>query len=148
MEYTDVIWLPWQQKIFDLLAAPVDPRKIHWVVDVVGNHGKSYLAKYIALTRTVIIAEGKKTDVFNQILSKVERDPSPFDAVILDIPRDGKDYVNYGMIEKVKQGLIYSGKYEGGTIFYPITRVFVFANFEPDFTKWSKDRYDLIYIEV
>lgn len=148
LEYNGVVWRPWQTRVLDLLTGPTDHRKVHWLVDMSGNTGKSYLCTFIAMTRNVIIAEGKKTDVYYQVLQAIEKTRGKvFDAVLLDIPRDGKDFVNYGMIEKIKDGCIYSGKYEGGLAFYPITKVFVFANFEPDFNKWSQDRYDLIYIE-
>lgn len=153
-EYPNVIWRNWQQKVLDLLAGTPDGRKIHWILDSLGHSGKSYLAKYIALTKNVIIADGKKNDVYNQVLSYYfpKKGPKPsqlLDVVILDLPRDMENYLGgiYGVLEKLKDGCIYSGKYEGGQVCYPKMHVIVFANFAPDFTKWSQDRYDVTDVQ-
>ena len=37
---------PWQQVVFQLLARPPHPREITFIVDKVGNQGKSWLSKY------------------------------------------------------------------------------------------------------
>lgn len=153
-EYADVVWRSWQKTVLDLLDGRPDPRKIHWHYDARGHSGKSYLAKFIALTKNVIITNKKKNDVFNQVLSYYfpKKGPKPaklLDVVILDLPRDMENYLGglYGVLEKLKDGCIYSGKYEGGQVCYPKMHVLVFANFAPDFTKWSQDRYDAVDIE-
>ena len=64
----------------------------------------------------------------------------------LDLPRSTKDdYINYGAIEKLKDGIFFSGKYASGLK----TRdenahVVVFSNHEPDPGKWTSDRLFLI----
>lgn len=61
--------------------------------------------------------------------------------IIYDIPRTQLDYVNYDALEKLKNGMAMSGKYEGGIILMPNPHVVVFANRPPDESKLSSDRW-------
>lgn len=142
-EYKNVVWKSWQKEILDLIKTRPDNRKIHWYFDVNGNVGKTYLLRYIDLTnKGVILAEGKGSDVFNQIKCSMDNEEIP-KLILLDIPRHNKDFINYGLIEKIKSGTIYSGKYEGGKCRFPIPHIIIFSNDEPDYNKWSRDRYDV-----
>lgn len=145
--YEDVIWKPFQKSIIDLVAKEPDPRKIHWFWERKGNIGKSFLTKYLVLKFDCIIGSGKKADVFNQILLWLQKnkykDPK---VIILDIPRSGYDYINYGAIESIKNGCFYSGKYEGGQCLFDIPHVICFANEEPCKEMMSMDRWDITEI--
>lgn len=145
-EYKNIIWKSWQKKIIDILQNDrPDTRKIYWFWENTGNIGKSYLCKYLALTRDVIICEGKKDNIFNQVKLSIEADKEP-NIILCDIPRTSYDYINYGAIEQLKNGLIYSGKYEGGQCIFEIPHVIIFANSEPDKTALSMDRWEIINI--
>lgn len=138
-QYSDVIWRPWQQEVLDLVDDKPDPRKIIWLWEPTGNVGKSYLQKYLALKKKVIIENGKSADVLNQVLVALEtHDPT---MVIMDVPRSQQDYFNYGVIEKLKDGCVYSGKYEGGQILLKNLHVVVTANTMPLMDKMSADRW-------
>jgi len=143
-EYEGVVWRPWQSRILEILDTIPDRRTIFWVVDINGNKGKSFLCKYIALTRVVVIADGKKDNVFNQINNLVNVEEKEFNTVILDIPRHNLDYINYGVLEKIKDGLIYSGKYEGGICIFRNVHLIVFANDHPDRSTMSEDRWEIM----
>ncbi len=142
-EYKDVQWTPWQKKIFKILDNKPDKRKIHWFWEPNGNIGKSYLCKYLALTRKIIIADGKKTDIFHSIYKLINDQKETPTIIMIDIPRTNFEYVNYGAIEQIKNGCIYSGKYEGGLCVFPIPHVIIFANEEPKYEAMSKDRWDV-----
>lgn len=144
-KYDGVVWKEWQQKILNIIEGKIDDRKIYWVVDEIGNSGKSFLAKYIFLKFNVIIASGKKADIFNQIKTLIDDGKEPH-IILVDVPRSGMKYVNYGAIESIKNGLIYSGKYEGGCCAFDTPHVLIFSNDVPDNDKWSADRYEIIYI--
>lgn len=147
-EYKNVEWKNWQRDIISLITGPPDNRKIHWYYEEDGNVGKSYLCKYLCLTIPgVIRADGKKGDIFNQIMKKIEDEKIEPSVVLIDIPRENLDYVNYGGIEQIKGGCIYSGKYEGGMCIFKIPHVIIFANEEPKRGKWSQDRYDIIELQ-
>lgn len=126
----------------------VDSRKVHWFWDPEGNTGKSYLCKYLLLTKEIILVDGKKQDVLHQIVQWKEKrkDDKLIDAVIIDLPRDSLHSFHYSLLEQLKNGFIQSGKYEGGRVIFPIPHVFVFANEQPDYGKWSQDRYSLFLV--
>lgn len=139
-EYKDVKWKPWQKEIIDMLDKKPDARTINWYWEDTGNVGKSYLCKYLAMTKNVIICDGKKDNIFNQVKVLIDKDKYPT-IILLDVPRTNLDYINYGAIEQLKNGLIYSGKYEGGQCIFPIPHVIAFANERPDYESMSKDRW-------
>lgn len=150
--YDTVVWRGWQARVLETLSRQPDSRTIHWVFDPDGNSGKSFLTKYIYLTRPVIIADGKKDNIFNQVLGMLNGDekkqilPQEPEVILLDIPRSSEGYINYGVLEQLKNGLIYSGKYEGGCAAFGDVHVIVFANFMPDMEAFSQDRWDIIRI--
>jgi hypothetical protein len=134
--------LHYQKEILSRISNKPNKRKIYWYYDINGNIGKSFLAKYICLSyKGVIIADGKKDNIFNQINKSINEDNEEPEIIILDIPRYNMCCINYGVIEQIKNGFIYSGKYEGGKCFFKIPHIIIFANEEPDYEKWSKDRY-------
>lgn len=146
--YKNVTWRPWQQKIIDICETEPDSRTINWIWEDKGNTGKSFLCKYLWIKYDAIVADGKKDNIFNQIkiwLDNNKKNASP-KVVILDVPRRNIEYVNYQAIEQMKNGFIYSGKYEGGVCAYKHPHVFIFANEEPNYTAWSEDRYNVINI--
>lgn len=146
LKFLDVKWKPWQAKIIELVNSEADSRTINWVYDKVGNSGKSYLTKYLALTHEIIIADGKKDNIFNQVNRKLNEEEKEFKIVVLDIPRSSEGYINYGVLEQLKNGLIYSGKYEGGICLFDDVHVIVFANFLPELEQFSLDRWNIINI--
>ncbi|WP_445720966.1 hypothetical protein, partial [Flavobacterium sp.] len=143
--YENVIWKEWQRKILDIIEEPANNRKINWVVDEEGNSGKSFLTKYIYLKNrdTTIITNGKANDSFNQILGHIGQDKT-IKVCIVDIPRCMEKYVSYQAIEKIKDGLFYSGKYEGGICCFEPPHIIVFSNTEPDYDQMSMDRWNII----
>lgn len=150
-EYKNVVWKPYQDDILKLLGDKPDSRKINWYWEENGNVGKSFLCKYIALKYdNVIISEGKKDNVYNQILSLYNSENYIIEKpiiCILDISRHNQDYINYGCLESIKNGMIYSGKYEGGQCYFTTPHIVVFSNEEPDYSKWSSDRYNVVNID-
>lgn len=141
-EYKNVSWRPFQKVVIDLLDKEPDPRKIHWFWEPDGNTGKSFLVKYLAIKHNAVMAEGKRDDIFNQVAGVLEKDQIPR-VVLVDIPRSSAKYVSYSALEKVKNGCLYSGKYEGARAIFPIPHVVVFSNEEPDRSMMSADRWDV-----
>ena len=131
---------PKQRLIMDIILNIIpDDRKIHIIRDD-GGTGKSWLCKFLILYfRGVVIADGKKDNIFNSVNTLIEEGIMP-SIFILDVPRAGEDYLNYGVLEQIKNGLFYSGKYVGGLCIYPPPHIFIFCNFEVDTSKWTSDR--------
>lgn len=56
----------------------------------------------------------------------------PYKIFILDIPRAVKmEEVPYRALEKIKDGVIISSKYEGRRIYFPHPHLICFANCKP-----------------
>lgn len=128
----------WQLKVMDIIKDKPDKRSIHWFWEPDGNVGKSTLCKYLVVRHEAIMATGKTADI-NHLLSKA----SSIKIVIVDVPRSQQDYLNYGAIEQVKNGLVFSGKYDSTQLVFNCPHVIVFANAPPDTTKLSEDRWNI-----
>jgi len=146
-EYKNVTWKPWQQEILNIIETKPDNRTIHWYYETRGNTGKSFLTKYIALKYDVIIADGKKADIFNQVNVMMREQQKIPAVIILDVPRRNQGYVSYGVLEQLKNGMIYSGKYEGGRCIFEAPHVIVFSNSLPDTSEMSADRWHIVNID-
>jgi len=130
----------WQAKLLQKLCEPPDDRTIHWVCDPSGGAGKTTFATYLVRNHQAIILAGKAQDMFYAY------DMEPI--IIIDIPRaDNQDYVNYGAIEKLKDGIFFSGKYSSCLkVRNHNAHVVVFSNHEPERFKWTADRLSLLHL--
>ncbi len=133
-------WYTWQSHLIrELVDNSPNSRTIIWYVDVNGNHGKTYLSRYLITHMDCIRFEnGKSTDI--KYAFRGQR------TVVFDLSRSQEDHVNYEVIESVKNGVVFSPKYESRCAVYPIPHLVVFANFEPDKSKLSADRWDIRYL--
>jgi len=62
-----------------------------------------------------------------------------------DCPRSKQgEFIQYDFLEEVKNGYVFSSKYESRNKVFPSPHVVVFMNELPDMTKLSKDRYEII----
>lgn len=127
----------WQEKILTLVKEVPNDRHIHWVYDPVGNHGKTYLAKYLVQEYKAYYTNGgKAVDLTFAYCGEP--------IVIFDYVRDAKEYVGYGVIEQLKNGILFSSKYESGLKRFDVPHVIVFANFRPAEDKFSIDRLQVM----
>lgn len=146
--YNNVNWRPWQQAILDKIKEEPNDREINWIIDYKGNNGKSFLATYIVATMEgVIICDGKKDNIFNQVNEMMTKQDKIPKIILLDIPRQLEGKIHYGTLEALKNGCLYSGKYEGGVCVFKPPHVFAFANFDPDTTAMSTDRWNIEELE-
>lgn len=146
--YENTIWKDWQLKIIKSIEEKADDRTINWIYDKEGNNGKTYLRKYLSLKYNVLICDGKKDNVLNLLKTKCIDQNEEIKIIIMDIPRHCQEYINYGLLEQLKDGHVYSGKYEGGEIWLENIHVWVFSNEMPDLNKFSKDRWNIIELQI
>lgn len=132
----------WQLKVMDILTMPPHKRHIHWFWEETGNVGKSTLSKYLVVKHNALCVQGKSQDIFYAL----KQNPNKRKIIIIDIPRTNLDYINYSAIESIKNGLIFSSKYESEQLVFNTPHIIVFANSLPDLTKLSNDRWDIHYI--
>lgn len=132
---------PWQQEVVDLVTMPcTDDRKIHWFFDEDGCKGKTQLCKYLHVFYDATILNNGK---FSDLAYALPDDPK---IVCLLLPRTVEGRVNYSAIESIKDGLIFSAKYESGTKCFNSPHVIVMANFLPDESALSRDRWNIHYM--
>jgi Putative viral replication protein len=129
---------PWQQRLVDIAVQEPDARVVHFIVDIDGNSGKSWLASYLEskVDRVVqVMKPGKLADMAYEYRENTE-------VFILDCPRSKQgDFIQYDFLESVKDGRLFSPKYESRTKRFKSPHVFVFMNEQPDMSKLSEDRY-------
>lgn len=132
----------WQKEICDMVNTEADTRKVYWYWEENGNVGKTAIAKYLYLMRPqdVAVVDGKANDMFFYIGKHKETHGIYPSIIIIDCPRSLKDYINYAAIEKIKNGFVFSGKYESTMLCWDNPHVIVFANQEPEEGKLSADR--------
>jgi len=135
-----VVFYRYQQKIIDIISNDVDPRKIYWFWEPEGNVGKSDFCVHLILNWTAIVFDGAKKDILHAYNG--ER------IVIFDLSRSQEGHISYDALEQLKKGFCFSGKYESKMKVYEKPHVIVFANWAPDETALSADRWCVEKIEI
>lgn len=130
---------PWQEKVIQNLQKDND-RYIWWYWDEIGNIGKSALCKYMFVNLKAEIFKNAKSGDIGYAVSDQPK------ICIFDFSRSQEDYVNYGILEDLKNGFVFSSKYESKAKVFNSPSVIVFANFEPDCKKMSADRWKVFKI--
>lgn len=132
----------WQVEILELIKQEPDDRSIYWYWSNAGNIGKTTFSKYLCVEKEACLLSGKGADVRNGALT-FKKDIGRYpDLCVFPIPRSfNSEYLSYEAMENVKDALFYSGKYEGGTVADPCCHLIVMANFPPDETRMSADRW-------
>lgn len=130
----------WQTDLLEELGSdPVDDRKIVFYVDEEGGKGKTwFIRKYLsAKDDGQMFGVGKRDDIAHAL------DPTKR-VFFFNIPRDNMQYLQYGVLESIKDRLVFSPKYCARTkrlINNP--HVVVFSNEHPEMNKLTDDRYDI-----
>lgn len=141
-----LVLYPWQNEVLGLVEEPACQRKIYWYCGKEGNEGKTSLAKHICMKdERNLYVSGKAADVKFAVSKLVERGKFP-KVVIFGLPRTSEGYVSYAALEEVKDGIFFSGKYESGMCMFNPPHIIVFANFLPEISKMSKDRWKIYSI--
>lgn len=147
-ELLSVVLRPWQAALLEMLLLAPHPRKIIWRWERNGNIGKSFFAKYMTVLHGALKLEpAKKMDLAYIYAQK------PSKIVIMDLARTTAPDpetrsspldVIYSLMESLKNGYLISTKYDSRAVVFEVPHVVVFANFPPDFSKMSDDRWDVV----
>lgn len=133
--FADVEWRQWQWLLIRYLR-DCEPcsRKVIWYSDSRGDSGKTFLSKYMCVEMGAIRFEnGKSADL--KYAYNGER------IVIFDLSRSQEEHVNYEAMESIKNGIMFSTKYDSAMKIYDPPHFVVFANFVPVYSKLSQDRW-------
>ena len=133
----------WQAELNARLNLEPKEREIIFLVDTVGNTGKSWFFRYYERNHsesTQIILPGKKADMA-YILKENNR------VVMFDCPRSKQgEFIQYDFLEEIKNGYVFSGKYEPRFKRFKPPHVVVAMNEYPNMEMLSADRYVVIII--
>lgn len=141
----------WQKETLEDIEKSND-REIIWRYCIKGNTGKTTLAKYLIFETGALLIDGRKTDILHAatewVKSMTEEEIYEKKLIIIaDFSRSLEDYISYDSLEKIKNGVWFSGKYESKSIMIPPPTVIVFANFRPNELKLSQDRWNIKRID-
>lgn len=132
----------WQQELNQLVDTEPNDRTVEFIIDIEGNKGKSWLTRFWFSYRTDIqrLSVGKRDDLAYAVDTSKR-------IFIFDIPRGQLEYMQYSILEQIKDQMIFSPKYESSAKVIPhLCHVIVFTNEEPDVTKMTIDRFNLKYL--
>lgn len=131
----------WQTALCTSLGGPADARQVTWFCDPIGGTGKSTFARRYRTEsgqRSFICTGGKHADIYYAY----RREP----VVFFDLARTAQEKVPYEVMENFKNGGFLSTKYESKWVTFNVPHVICFANYLPDETKLSLDRWNIIEI--
>lgn len=135
----------WQLDILNIIKDEADERTVHWYWEPHGGSGKSSFTKYLVAKHNALFFEqGKHGDIMHMI-AHADMDTSRI--VVIDVPRDNGNRVSYKAIEAIKNGMIFSGKYETKAKLFESPHVIIFANEGPEEERLSRDRWHIVRID-
>lgn len=130
----------WQVRLREILEAPAEDRPVIFATDEEGGKGKSWFCRWMMTElpeQVQCIGVGKRDDIAHSI------DPSKR-IFLMNVPRTQMEYLNYSVLEMIKDRLVYSPKYESQMkVIRSLAHVVVFSNELPDMNKMTHDRYQL-----
>lgn len=133
----------WQIDLNNQLHEDADDRTVTFVVDPEGGKGKSFFMRWFYSNnenKTQLLSVGKRDDLAHCI--------DTFKTVFLfDIPRGGMEFLQYVVLEKLKDRVVFSPKYDSTTkLLNSNVHVVVFSNEGPCMNAFTHDRYNILNI--
>lgn len=131
---------PWQKELKELVESEPDSRSVNWIVDPVGGQGKTLMSKWLVQHHDAFYCTGgRHQDILHAYNNQR--------VVIFDFAREKAELVSYSVIEMIKNGIFFSGKYNSTVkARQGEAHIIVFSNFEPDKEKLSADRWRIKYL--
>ena len=131
----------WQKRILEIISEEPDDRTIWWFWEPFGGIGKTAFAKYLVAKCGATFLGGKAADMQFAIAKAFGETGRTPEVVVMNFPRSMEGKISYQGLESIKDMLFFSGKYESQMIVGNSPHVIVFANWEPDVSKLSADRW-------
>ena len=129
---------PWQKWVVSMMEFQGD-RRVLFVVDEAGGLGKTWLTKWYHVNlQAAVYTTTKRGDVAYAYNEE--------SGVIFDLSRSQLEKINFDTIESLKNGMIFSTKYESRLKLYQPPRAVVFMNKRPELYKnLSTDRLEMLW---
>lgn len=135
--YNNVELRRWQSQMITLSGMQKE-REIYWIVDPIGNNGKTFLSYYLSDLHGALRVSNPSSNDFAYAYDYQN-------IVIFDYNRVAEKNINYSLLEDLKNGSLWSPKYQSSIKSFREKNVTVicFANYPPDFSALSHDRWTL-----
>lgn len=140
-EFIDCELNTWQAKLFPMVQDNIgNNREIIWVHDQDGNSGKTWFGKYLqAQHNAIMFSNTSEKDVFYAY----NKEP----VVIFDVARQTKtDHLNFDCMEHLKNGCIFSNKYESIVKAFKPPAILCLSNSLPKKSNLTIDRWVVVQI--
>lgn len=135
---------PYQQYILDYVKQTPHKRKLIWIYDKIGDAGKSELASHLEdQLGFVLLKNGKTADIAHRWNGE---------NIVFDLSRTTEGQLNWQVMEDLKNGRVFSGKYESKSKKFPRPHLLIFSNYKPQMRDnfgrevVSKDRWEVLKI--
>lgn len=140
---------PWQLAATEIVKQRPDDRTIYWFWEPVGNVGKSVLTHLWHRDFDALIVGHNARDAKCAVRRAwVTHGSTPEHPIIMfDLPRECQTPFLFHVMEKLKDGIFFSGKYKSGMVTLPLTHVVAFANEAPQYDILSKDKLRVYRID-
>ena len=141
-KYESATLKPWQDVVMKMLELQGE-REILFVIDEQGNQGKTWLTQYITLTK-----DGQCFDSTNKKDVAYALNPER-KIFVFDMTRATEPKMSLQILESIKNGVVFSGKYESGTKIVAGAKVIVMANSftEAHEAQLSRDRFMILHLK-
>jgi len=137
----------WQEEVVKWIEDEPDDRSIVWIYERDGNVGKTALIKKLCVENGGLMISGKANDMKYAIAERVKKSKE-VPLILINVPRSiSSEYISYGGIEQIKDGIFFNNKYESDMVIYNSPHVIVFGNERPNTCKMSIDRWRIYRIE-
>lgn len=139
---------PWQRDLWEHIQTEADDRRVDWIWCHEGGSGKTAFQRFVLVNmdEEAIMVNGKGADVRCGVARHMKEKMVAPKVVLWNIPRS-VEHISYTAIEEVKDGLLFSGKYESGMCLFNSPHLLIFANEEPDYSKLSSDRWRITHLQ-
>lgn len=134
--YEDAVLRSWQQQLVNELSFDADDRKIIWIYEKTGNCGKSWVSRYLVAKHNAIRFENAAT-------KDIALAYNGESIVVFDYCRSNEEHINYQILESLKNGMLFSAKYNSCTKYFRPPHVVCFANWPPKECAMSMDRWSV-----
>lgn len=133
----------WQREYIDMFQGEPHPRTCMWLVDPQGNNGKTKFLKWLVFKMNACgLGYGNAGDILNLVSKRQGRS-----IYVWNLTRTRSARIDqaelYAAMESVKDGYFINTKYETSDVLMDPPHVLVLANFAPDLTGLSADRWDI-----
>lgn len=141
VELEKIILYPWEKRLLDEIKFE-DPRAIYWYWEKEGNCGKSTFTNWLDFIKGAFTWNGPCVN--KDIASAIDSMSTKPSLYVFDFTRQRQDYIDYSIMESIKNGKISVNKYCSHNIYLPVnSQVVCFANWKPDTSSMSLDRWKI-----